>query len=685
MTKNIYALLVGIDTYHPQSVTNISSLQGCVNDIEAVESYLRERIEKERWNLKPLILKNKDATRENIINAFQQHLCQANNEDVALFYYAGHGSQEKTPLEFRHLEPDGLHQSLVCYDSRTKNAWDLADKELGYLISKVAQKNSHILVIMDCCHSGTGTRDPKIRVRQTEMNLRERHFDSFIFAKDKAAFKENLTVSNLGNQTNNLTLVKGKHVAIAACRSDQTAKEYNAEGKPRGAFSYFLLQTIERTNGSLSYRDLVRNVNALVSGKVKEQSPQIETANEELGKPFLGGAIAERPSYFTLTYSNNQRSWVIDGGALHGIVKSSQGGDTLLAIFEVGRTPEQLRQLSNALGEARVTEVTSKQSKVAITMGSERLSQSSYWAVVTSLPLKPLKVYIQSEPGEEIGVQKALYQLNASAPGGKPSLFVQQVGKLENADYILSARKGQYWITQPTNDCSLIAPIPEKPDERGYTEERADKVIQRLEHIARWTNVLELESPANSEIKPDDVEIEIFILDGKESASSDSEKRLEYTYATGQWYPPNIQITLRNRSLKTLYCNIINLECNFAISADFFEEKSCIRLKPATESGSERIIEGAVEIPEIYLKQRVTECKDIFKLIVSTSEFDASLLEQNELDVLPRLSRSVELNSGTLNKLMAQVYTRKFVSNNHGKYDDWMTKQVTLNIIYPCR
>jgi hypothetical protein len=32
MTQNIYALLVGIDTYHPTSVPAISPLKGCAND-----------------------------------------------------------------------------------------------------------------------------------------------------------------------------------------------------------------------------------------------------------------------------------------------------------------------------------------------------------------------------------------------------------------------------------------------------------------------------------------------------------------------------------------------------------------------------------------------------------------------------------------------------------------------------
>lgn len=183
---------------------------------------------------------------------------------------------------------------------------------------------------------------------------------------------------------------------FSACRDFELAKEYKGEnGQPRGAFSYFLLQTLQRTNGSLTYRDLARTLNALVSSKVQDQSPQVEaTDSEELNQPFLGGAITERPFYFNLTYSSNDKSWAIDGGALHGIPRAN--GDILLAIFSIGSTPEQLHQSEEALVQARVTQVLPQRSKVEIINGGKSLSNNeSYWAVITSLPIEPLKVYFQ--------------------------------------------------------------------------------------------------------------------------------------------------------------------------------------------------------------------------------------------------------------------------------------------------
>ena len=712
MTKSIYALLVGIDTYHPASVPAISSLKGCVNDIKAVEAYLRERTKADEWKLVepstlPWILTNEKATRQAIINSFEQYLCNANSDDIVLFYYSGHGAQEKATEDFWHLEPDRLNETLVCYDSRTEGSRDLADKELAYLISQVAQKNPHVVMIFDCCHSGSGTRDlaPEIIVRRAPVDSRERPLSSYIFAQDKTALDELLTSSrNLEKKTTGLVLPKGRHVMLSACRDYELAKEYKGEdGQSRGAFSYFLLETLQRTNGSLTYRDLARTLNALVSGKVQDQSPQVEaTESEELNQPFLGGAIAERPFYFTLTHSRNDKSWAINGGALHGIPKSSR--DILLAIFPAGSTPEQLRQPGEALLQARVTQVLPQRSKVEILSDSEALSENeSYWAVVTSLPLEPLKVYFQ---GEQAGVELAHQALLKAEVNERPSLYVRRVDTSADADYKLLARDGQYWLTLPTDDRPLVAPLPEKPDQASYTPERALQIVQRLEHIARWTNTLELESPATTQIKPNDLKMKIVLntsiassLDGDNaettadarnvataSLSEASDMRLEYEYSNGAWSPPTFYVRLTNNSKKTLYCNVLDLTESFAVSVAFFQDRTSIRLQPG-ETIQGEYIDSVV--PDELWEQGITERKDRLKLIVSTAEFDASLLEQDALD-LPRFTqsqRSIETEElqqqGMLNSLMVRVQNREMMASSRGNTDDWMTKIVTIETVRP--
>src|SRR6266849_7769452 len=87
----IYALLAGINDYQGR----VNSLSGCADDIRGFREFLEGRVDKEHLRILPLV--NQDATRENIINGFTGHLASADQDDVAIFYFSGHGSLE--PVE----------------------------------------------------------------------------------------------------------------------------------------------------------------------------------------------------------------------------------------------------------------------------------------------------------------------------------------------------------------------------------------------------------------------------------------------------------------------------------------------------------------------------------------------------------------------------------------------------------
>ncbi len=183
MSRAIHALLVGIDEYP----SPIPKLRGCVNDIDAFASYLSERVASDkgvRLKLKPL--KNGEATRQAVIDAFRDHLGKAKKGDVALFYYSGHGSQEQAPEEFWMIERDHLDETVVLFDSRNPGSWDLADKEIAKLIGEVAAKGPHVAVILDCCHSGSGTREIETTVRRAPTDLRRRPIETFLVTPAEA-------------------------------------------------------------------------------------------------------------------------------------------------------------------------------------------------------------------------------------------------------------------------------------------------------------------------------------------------------------------------------------------------------------------------------------------------------------------------------------------------------------------
>src|SRR6266540_1330180 len=86
-TKKL-ALLVGINNYkYPDKV---SSLEGCLNDVRDIRDILISK----RYGFRAEdihVLRNEEATRENILKEFNTHLiAKANPGDVVVFYYSGH-------------------------------------------------------------------------------------------------------------------------------------------------------------------------------------------------------------------------------------------------------------------------------------------------------------------------------------------------------------------------------------------------------------------------------------------------------------------------------------------------------------------------------------------------------------------------------------------------------------------
>lgn len=181
MARTLHALLVGIDKY-PDPVPQLS---GCRNDIDAFEDLLVHRGRGgDRDPPRILTLRDDQAVRAAVLAGFTEHLGRAGRDDVALFYSCGHGSQEPAPEALWPIEPDRRDETIPCYDSRLPGRWDLADKERGLLIRDLAARADHVVVILDCCHSDSGTRGESEPVRRAPRDFRARPINSFLVDED---------------------------------------------------------------------------------------------------------------------------------------------------------------------------------------------------------------------------------------------------------------------------------------------------------------------------------------------------------------------------------------------------------------------------------------------------------------------------------------------------------------------
>ena len=354
------------------------------------------------------------------------------------------------------------------------------------------------------------------------------------------------------------------------------------------------------------------------------------------------------------------------------------------------RTLAGLRSLERAIGQASVTQVYPGQSLVAPVRFDRALldAQTTYKAVVTSTPLPPLRVAFEGDPAGLDFVRQALADINGE---GAPSLLVRE-SDLAGAEYRLLAdiTQSRYRIRRGTDALQLAV------DTAGLDAESARLVAQRLEHIARWVSTARLTNPA-TELTHDAVRMEIFREreDGtlaSEPLDTASGLRLAYEQVDGRWRAPRIQIRLLNTTPdQHLFCMLLDLTENYSIYTGLLPGGG-VWLEPGQEAWATVLVRGRLRktidahIPEELWRQGMTELRDILKLIISTDEADATLLQQGDLPVtvVPTF-RKAPARLNTLNRLMARVHTRDFgaAPGSDEAFADWTTVEVASTVVRP--
>jgi len=245
------ALLVGINRYPDPA----NELKGCVNDVLLV----RETLERHYGFTEPggiRLLTDSRATTAAILDGLDWLASGAAPGDSLVFHYSGHGSQ----VPDRHGdERDGLDEILCPYDLE----WDhpLTDDDLAAAVAGIP-KGALLTVILDCCHSGTGLREPA----RNGSGVRHRFLPHLVEPADVLR-----PVRRFG-----ASITKTHAILIAACRDDQTSADARIDGKYRGAHTWYLCRSLRDANWNPTYRELVSATGAALSRAGFGQVPQLE-------------------------------------------------------------------------------------------------------------------------------------------------------------------------------------------------------------------------------------------------------------------------------------------------------------------------------------------------------------------------------------------------------------------------
>ncbi|MCG5062222.1 MAG: caspase family protein [Limnoraphis sp. WC205] len=614
-----WALLIGIDHYKS---AKFQQLKGCGNDIELISKIIQENFGFAVDRI--TILRNEEATRENILKAMDILVQRAGIDDIVVIHYSGHGSQM---TDREGDEKDGLDETIVPYDSgrHPEENRDITDDEIYLRLLRLGEKTPHITLIFDCCHSATMSRDPFGALeRWAEPDLRPIE-----------ELPPSPVIDELGRgilrdcgPTGWLPYSE-RYVLIAACRDEEKAYEYApSHGITHGTLTYFLGQELRRVEPSATYRDIFERVNLLVTVQRCFQHPQMEGARDR--QLFDVGDI--KPMRFVSVQTRQDDRVTLGAGAAHGMTSGSLWG-----IYASGT--KQIASETPRLGLVEVTavEAVTSDAKIleevslnVIKAGSRSVEETHDYGEMC------LVVEIETTVGSEQFVdelKKAIADstLLQEAEGGKPAvvrIYLVPPRKIANQE---SPVPQLGVVAEPTwaavgQDGQLAIP--------PQAANRADAAVvlrNNLEKVARYRQVLALRNPNEESPLKDKVK---FIL--KRQNADGTWVRAEPEDSSGQVVfeeGDRIAAEIINCYSAPVYITILDFGLTGAVSLLHPIEGSNEQLIP-DKSISIGVREGdeiVLEIPDEFSRKTLGNT-ETFKLFVTTQEADFSPITQKPFE-----------------------------------------------------
>lgn len=503
-TPTLWALLIGVDCYMGRTIPglpNYGSLSGCVNDIALLDEFLRTRLNVpgERiikltasgYGTQPQEPRDARPTKANIVAAFRRLAQAAQPGDQVYIHYSGHGGRALTLYPGVKGAGKGVYdESLVPTDygqiENTQHPEDryLRDLELAYLLQEMVDRELIVTAVLDSCHSGGAARgaeeDATVRgglepdeVQRTPSNL--------------VAPPAELTASWLGQAGGARAAAAASgwlsepngYTLLAACRALELALEYRSpNGKRHGALSYWLWYALQ--NPSLNWEMVHQQVVARVHGAFPSQTPQLQGVGD---RAVFGGARLTLPIGVNVLEAQGDRLRLNTGQA------TGAGSGAQYFVYRRGVT--DFEQTDQRVAVVKLTEVHDAESwaevvrrldgEAAIEPGAQALlfdpgkgqQRAVRWARGG-----PAAAEVQDETlaGLTAAIQRWEGRFIRLAAEGEAAAF--QVGLSAAGAYELRDGGGR-----PLANMSAV-PLDD-PDEVAY----------RLDHLARYFDVLELGSP----------------------------------------------------------------------------------------------------------------------------------------------------------------------------------------------
>ncbi|MCA9544998.1 MAG: caspase family protein [Myxococcales bacterium] len=436
-----FAVVVGVDRYpDPQ----LNDLKSAVADARLFGATLRDHFGFPPDQIR--LLTDEAATHAGIVGALRWLETQAGPDRSVVFYFAGHGSRTR---DQSGDEPDQYDETLVPFDAHrdpSRPPLDLVDDTFGALVRRIAAKGGGTTIILDACHSGTGTKGDDIA--RTAVPFEAFGDAGLPDAKDPEG--------------------SPRYVSLAGAADDQQAVERPVRypdgrvGPYHGLFTWHLVQALKAAGPGETWAQVVQRVGAGMRTAKVHQTPQLEGQGGEQ-RPF---ALMEPPPPASVACDltgaarpDGQAVLRLPVGKAHGLGVGSE-----FVLFPLGA---DLRDPAQAVGTLRLKRVEPQGSEGALFEGGPAPAHGR--AVLTKrVPVSaPLKVWWGGQP------------LPSAWTGGGA---VRAAATAAEADATLTGTPpGPITVRGPLGPPQSVAP---------------DDLAQRVEDWASWHITRGLQAPA---------------------------------------------------------------------------------------------------------------------------------------------------------------------------------------------